>query len=422
MVNSEINQPPGWENIFAIFVLFLSTGAIIPLLHKENGVIFDPAQGDMIMQGLWFGIYTITFLLLLSRLGQVTWAAYQDKLICLLLALALVSVFWSASPYVTLRRNMALLGSSAFGIYLASRFTWQELIKLIAWALGLSAVLSLGFVLFLPSYGIHHDLYHSGVWRGIYVHKNALGRFMSFAALTWLLYSISNTRDRVLGLIFYTISTEILFLSASKTSIIIFILLLFPLMIYLFRTERRRYVLPVILIALIIGSSAFLLINKSAASAISLGPNLISVSLPEVDSTLTGRTVLWQAVWDMIEQRPLLGYGYSAFWLGYEEPSGHLWRILHWEPPNAHNGYLDLWLQLGLVGLVFFIISLIGNMFKTIVLLRRKMGRSQCFCLLFLLFIIIGNFAESFILVQNCIFWILYVTISTKVRIDWQRS
>ncbi len=423
---SQLEQGPVWgEKIFAVFVLFLSTGAIIPLLRKESGVIFDPVQGDLIIQGLWFGAYLVTFSLLLLRLKQTsTGAVFQDKLIWLLLILALLSVIWSASPYVTLRRTAALFGSSAFGIYLASRYTRQEIISLVAWALGLSAVLSLVFVLLLPAYGLHHDLLHNGAWRGIYVHKNALGRFMSLAAATWLLYSISKTGTSTRGytakLIILTIFTELLFLSRSKTSIIVFFLLMPLLMLFLFRLGRRRQVLHVIVIVLLIGSSAFLLICNPV---LGLEHKMLNVpaSISELDYTLTGRTVLWQAVWDMIGQRPWLGYGYSAFWLGYEEPSGNLWRMLRWEPPNAHNGYLDLWLQLGLAGLSIFIISLVINLFKTMVLLRRKTGVFECFSLIFILFLIINNFAESFIFVQNCLFWILYVTITTKVNIDYQK-
>jgi O-antigen ligase len=413
MVHSEINQakqkPALWEKIFVIFVLVLATGAIIPLIRKENGMTIGPVQGDLIVQGLWLGIYIITLILLATRLRQTYLLVYQDKLVWLLVGLALLSVLWSVAPALTFRRSIALLGSSAFGIYLATRFSWQELFKLIAYALGLCAVLSLAFILLLPSYGIHYDLQHSGAWRGIYVHKNALGRYMSLAAVTWLLYAFNNARGRIAGLVFFGISIELLFLSISKTSIAIFILLLFPLSIYLYRLGRWRYVLPVIIITLVTASSAILITNVEQ--------QVISVpaQLPEVDLTLTGRTALWQECWDMVRQRPWLGYGYSAFWLGFEEPSGHIWRNLRWEAPNAHNGYLDLWLQLGLVGLVFFIVLITACVFKLLFLLCRRKGSFEVFSLLFILLLLINNISESFILVQNCIFWILYVAVSSKI-------
>jgi len=418
MVYSEISQlkqkPALWENIFVIFVLFLATGAIIPLIRKENGMLFDPVQGDMVIQGLWFGIYIITFFLLLVRWRQAAYMAYQDKLIWLLVGLALVSVLWSGAPALTLRRSIALLGSSAFGIYLVIRFTWQELLMLAAWALGLCAVLSFVFIVLLPSYGIHHDIQHNGAWRGIYVHKNALGRYMSLAAITWLLYTFNNISGRIVGLVFYSMSIVLLFLSISKTSIILFVLLLFPLLIYLYRLGRRRYVLSVIIITLGITCSAIFLTSPGQQET------SVPAQLPEVDLTLTGRTALWHASWDMVQRRPWLGYGYSAFWLGYEEPSGHIWRDLHWEAPNAHNGYLDLWLQLGLVGLIFFIASIIVGMFKILVLICKRKGHFEVFSIFFILSLFINNISESLILVQNCIFWILYVAISAKITIGYR--
>lgn len=417
----ERQKPTFGEILFAVFVLFFSTGAIVPLVRKESGVIFDPVHGDLVLQGLWLVLYGITFFLMFKHFRQVAPAACRDRLVWLLVGLALVSVLWSWSPPVTLRRCMALIGSTVFGIYLASRFTWQDMLKCAAWALGLGAVLSLGFVLFLPSYGIHHDIYHSGAWRGIYFHKNVLGRFMTLASTTWLLYSFSNSRVYIAGLALFGLSLELLFLSTSKTSIIIFLMLLPLLLIYLYRIGRTRQILPVISIILVTGSIAlFLVCSHNTTLNFGHAKEITAPGqLPEVDLTLTGRTALWQAVLEKIQQQPWLGYGYSAFWLGSKEPSGHLWRILAWETPNAHNGYLDLWLQIGLVGLVIFMISFITNIFRTLFLAREKKSTFALFAMIFLLILLINNVTESFILVQNCIFWILYVAVSVKISSDY---
>ncbi|OPZ74288.1 MAG: O-Antigen ligase [Firmicutes bacterium ADurb.Bin456] len=431
MVPSKISQwkeqGPAWgEKLFAIFVFFHSTGGVIPLLRKENGISFDPVQGDLIMQGLWFGVYLVTFFLLLSRLKQAAAGASRlDKMIWFLLVLALISATWSASPCLTLRRTAALLGSSAFAIYLASCYTRQEIIRLIFWTLGLSAILSLAFVFLVPVYGIHHDFYHNGAWRGIYDHKNILGRFMSLAAVTWILYipgkAGASTRGYIAKMVMLIIFAGLLFFSRSKTSILVCIVLLPLLMLLPVRPGRRRQILMVATVVLLIGGAAFLLLHNPA---LSLEHKMFKVpaDIPGFDFTLTGRTVLWQAVWDQIGQRPWLGYGFGAFWQGYGEPSGDLWRMLRWEPPNAHNGYLDLWLQLGLAGLSVFITSLVINLFKILVLLNRKTEPLECFSLIFLLFLTLGNFAESLIPGQNSFFWIIYVCVAIKVNIAYQRA
>ena len=63
------------------------------------------------------------------------------------------------------------------------------------------------------------------------------------------------------------------------------------------------------------------------------------------DATLTGRTILWQITWQSILERPLLGYGYGAYWLSRFGDQSYL----GWVPWHAHNGYLDMQLGGGII-------------------------------------------------------------------------
>jgi exopolysaccharide production protein ExoQ len=67
------------------------------------------------------------------------------------------------------------------------------------------------------------------------------------------------------------------------------------------------------------------------------------------DSTFTGRTDLWQ---DVIRLRvdPLFGAGFESFWVG--ERMNALWKLYWWHPNQAHNGYLEVYLNLGWTGLI----------------------------------------------------------------------
>jgi O-antigen ligase len=66
------------------------------------------------------------------------------------------------------------------------------------------------------------------------------------------------------------------------------------------------------------------------------------------DTTLTGRTQLWSKVLTMIVD-PLFGTGFESFWLG--DRVEQIWRIYWWQPNQAHNGYLEVFLNLGVMGL-----------------------------------------------------------------------
>jgi O-antigen ligase len=72
------------------------------------------------------------------------------------------------------------------------------------------------------------------------------------------------------------------------------------------------------------------------------------------DSTLTGRTDIWGYVMPYVYQRPLLGWGYSAFFSTLNPAAWEVANALHWFAPEAHNGLLDILLSSGLVGAVWF--------------------------------------------------------------------
>ena len=74
------------------------------------------------------------------------------------------------------------------------------------------------------------------------------------------------------------------------------------------------------------------------------------------DLTLTGRTGIWSAVLDSIAKRPLLGYGYQAFWLGLEGESYRIILAVSWVLAQAQNGFLDVMLEMGTVGLAIVLL------------------------------------------------------------------
>lgn len=412
MAYSEITRkelkPRLWEYLFAIFTLFLSTGAVIPLLQKNSGVVFNSLQGNVMLQVLWLGVYGITALLWLLYPQQIQKKAFKDKPLWVLVGAAFLSTVWSVAPLVTLRGSAALLGTTMFGIYLATRYTKEDLIKLLAWALGVSAVLSLGFVMFLPSYGLQS--YNRLIaWQGIYVNKNNLGCFMALSAITWLIFSLISTSKakRLGGLCFCGFSLVLLYFSKSTTSLVIFFMLLIITLFYLI----CRHYKPRLRLLF-----TFILIFSTVCLIIGLISNIdISLTAMGKDATISGRTKLWYVVWQMIQQRPWLGYGYNAFWLEWNGPSRAIWRVLTWNPPHAHNGYLDVWLQIGFVGLVLFILSFAINFYRAIINVLRNDSIVKMFTLLILTFLLVHNITESTILKQNNIFWVLYTAVTTQL-------
>jgi O-antigen ligase len=130
------------------------------------------------------------------------------------------------------------------------------------------------------------------------------------------------------------------------------------------------------------------------------------------DPTLTGRLPLWRTVFLSIQERPLLGYGYGAFWRGWAGPSARVWTLHLWEPPHAHNGYLDLWLDLGLVGLALGLGLLAITLARGLLTsLARTQKESHRFAYLFAVFFFAFNVVQSAYLASgmlDALYWILF--------------
>lgn len=395
---------------FTVFVLlFSSTGLLIPLVYQGSSTEVDINQGDALTQLLWLGVYGVVSLLLLLRWRMFLFAVTRNKLIVVLVGLALVSVLWSVAPDVTLRRSIALAGTTIFGAYLSVRYSLSELLRLLAWTLGIAAVLSLLVALALPSYGISSSSLTADDWKGAFVHKNILGREMALGTIVFLVLALSDYRYRWVAWSGLMLSLGLLLLSGSMTSLIVLLTVLFVLPLYVALRWNRTLSVPFfIAVVLLVGTGALWLFSDVGALLDRLGK----------DVTLTGRTLLWPAVLEMIQERPWLGYGYSAFWLGLEGESATLWFITNQEYDHAHNGILDLWLDLGLMGMSVFALTYLLAFGRAVVWVRMTKTMEGLWPLAFLTFVLLYNLTESALLLRNNLIWILFVAValSTTTR------
>lgn len=388
------------EKGFAVLVLLLFTGALIPLiLYQEGGTITAPdaSQGDAKAQVIWFVIYLVTFLLLAARWRYVVRVAARDKLLWILVGIALASVLWSDAPEITLRRSVALIGTTAFGVYLATRYKVGDQQRLVAWALAIAAVLSLLLALALPSYGVSSDIYAQG-WRGVYSHKNQLGSIMALSTLLFFLLALASRKRRWAACAGLILSLGLIILSNSKTALVVCLVVLALLPVYRALRWPITLAVPVITSAWLLGGGVVVWgLNNAEAILGALGR----------DPTLTGRTELWSLVTTMILRRPWLGYGYNGFWEGNE--GSYFWISLNgFQPTSAHNGFLDLWLQLGLLGVLAFVLSFLLAFLRAAAWARVDKTIESLWPLMYLTFMLLYSMTESSIMNRNDIYWALY--------------
>lgn len=407
------------EKVFVVITLFFSTSALIGvLLDKEDapGLNSDPYTPI-----LFLGIYLVTFLLIIQRWKSFVHVAQKDIWIWLLVAIALASALWTVAPDITLRRSLLLLGTTGFGVYLATRYSLREQLQLLAWTFSLVIILSFVFAIALPSYGLmtfQEGGVHEGAWRGIITHKNTLGRLMSMSAMVFLLLCFDNSglqrKYRWVVWVGFILSVALIILSTSKTAIIV--LLTLTAIVPLYRAWRSSYnqIVPLtIAVILVLGSAGTLLLDNLPVIATVLGRDL----------TLTGRTDIWTSMFELIWERPLFGYGFNAVWQDWDNPvTAYLWRSLEWPSPYGHNGFMDLLAELGLLGLIVFCISYVTTWIKGVLLLRMTKTMEGLWPLIYLSFFLIYNITESTLLTTNSIFWIVYVSTIFSMSVEYEEA
>lgn len=352
---------------------------------------------------LFFLNYVITFGLLVLRWKRSLYVVKKEWTIWLLIGIAFVSIFWTFSPELTPNRSIALAGSTLFGFYLAARYSIRDQLKLFSWSFFVVITLSVLTAIIIPAYGTMSYGIHGGSWRGIYTHKNWLGRMMTIGSIVFLTMAMDNKQHRWRYWIGLSCTVGLLLLSRASSSIINCATIISIIPIYSVFRLRYLIMIPTVLTTIAIGSSLSLWFNANANSVLGILGK---------DTTLTGRTDMWPHIIDMIGKQPWLGYGYSAFWNDWNSPGANVWYASGWAPPNAHNGLLDLWLELGLVGVLVFVIGFGIVMVRGITWLRIDRSGSSFWLILYPTYLALSNLSESFLVNFNDIFWILYVSVA----------
>jgi exopolysaccharide production protein ExoQ len=392
------------ENWFAVSALIALAGGL-NLLRSQGRYADDVAAGDPFLRTVYASIYGVTLLLLLARPGRFVEALWRQKLLVALLLLIGASFAWSASPDLTLRRAIGTAGASLFGVYLATRFDLSAQLRLLAWTFGVITVASLFVVVVLPHYGISSE-FHEGSWRGIFTHKQSLGRSMLLGSLVLFMALRGGGGKTWAAHTLIGASLLLLVMSNSKTALVIAVALAAFYPVASLLRARSPLTLAVLCGAAAIGVGGLLVLIEFRESVVeSLGKDL----------TLTGRTDLWLIVIDVIRERPWLGWGLGAFWTGWGGPSAYVWNAVGWTPPHAHQGLLDLWLEVGLVGVALFTVMIVVMLVKSLRFTRVVSGDRGRWPLMFLAFFILSNIPSSLILEANSIYWAVFVAVAVTV-------
>jgi O-antigen ligase len=403
------------ELAFVIAYLILYAGGILTLFlsggfSEGNAGSLRDVDFALIRQLLLVN-YGISFLLLLWRWKYVVQRLFRSPFLLILLGLVVCSVLWSAQPSLTQTRAIALLGTTLFGIYFGTRFSPKEQLDILAITFSVILLLSLVFVIALPQYGKMSGI-HAGAWRGIFIHKNPFGQLMVLSSLIFLSLSLRRGQSSWKAMLGLTMSVFMIVMSASSSSLINFVTLFLVFTVLKVTLWPDRVMIPVI----------------SALAAFGCFASIFLVEMLELvvgsvgkDLTLTGRTDIWPIVIRQGLQRPILGYGYSGFWGDWNSPGAAVWKDYGWLAPNAHNGFIDLWIQLGFVGAAVFILGFLQMFIRSLQLSKQSDPSLYSWSVIYLIFTCLINSTESSLMVNNSLNWVLFVSLGISLQLQKSR-
>ncbi|MFT3852373.1 MAG: O-antigen ligase [Ilumatobacteraceae bacterium] len=203
-------------------------------------------------------------------------------------------------------------------------------------------------------------------WHAGYVHKNVMAPFLIFAIVALISFEWRPRRRNLAILV-----SLVLIAGSQSTTTLGVGLALVPVGLVLTRlaaSDRRR-------------SRVIMLFATFAAISIGTIGMLFAPAILRArgkDLTLTSRTKIWSGVWAAIEKKPWQGYGVGGVWTNpTAEPTKSILRGLGFIVVHSHNGYLELLLQLGVIGLASFMCLIVSYTYYGVELLRvdMRLGR-----------------------------------------------
>lgn len=391
---------PAWEWVAAGLCLIQMTEPLFAAIFVSQG-IFEPQP---IARVMWLPVYLFLMVVLVREWRALRALAPRVALLGVVTAFCWLSFQWSVTPSDTLRRAFGLTMATAFALYLAARYDWRQLLKLLTAAWIIMVVGCFVFAVFFAPWHVMRDE-HPGAWSGLWTHKNTLAAIMSFGCGLMLSAAVLDPRLRPWALAGFVGALILIVFSTGRTALLALAAGIATLS--LFWVMRRGPVAMVVLGAGAVSAAVIM------AGLVILAPQVL-VEVLGRDLTFTGRTDIWESLDRAIALRPWLGYGFGAFWVEEQGPRFWVQRDVAWNVIGAHNGWLEIMLAVGRIGLILFLIQLAVTAARA-----ARFGLDPIagvYPPVLLAMTLVYSFSESYLLSQN-IFWVLYVIVAAKLAI-----
>lgn len=383
-------------------------GGISAELDSPDRYLEGSPLDRLILSGL-----LVAGIIVLFRRGRRVWAVLQaNGPIIVFFVYCVLSTLWSDYTGVAVRRWFKALGDLVMVlIVLTDRDASGAVKRLLARVGFLLVPISIVFIKYYPDLGRG---YHPWTWTpyytGVTTNKNALGMvcLLFGVASAWRCLEVLRG-GKVKGWLGPLVAhgtvlvmvTWLFWMANSMTAFLCFLLASGLMAATTLKLLLRRPIAVHILVASIVFVSvAVLFFDAGSALVGTVGR----------DPTLTGRTVIWELVMGMASS-PILGTGFESFWLGPRLEK--IWSLYWWHPNEAHNGYIETFLNLGWIGVILLSALIVTGYRNVIAVFRRDpcIGRLK---LAYFVIVVTYNFTESAFRMFHPI-WIVFLLASIAI-------
>lgn len=369
---SRKTSPALWLPVLWLLIIGSRPVSVWLGMSPDNMTVAQNAEGSPLDAAVFAALGAAGLVVLLRRSRRFRACLKTNWPVLLFFAYCLCSVLWSDFPAIAFKRWIKAVSELIMVLVIATDaepiVAFDRLIFRVGVLLMPCSVL---FIRYYGSLGRGYDPDGAAMNVGVTTNKNTLGVITLVLALgcvwrflsTWTQRQQRNRKRLLLArgtlLLFCVV---VLRMAQSATSIACFGLgAIIIASTFIPAVKRKKSAIHWLTGTVLVFGALVVLLGTSSLVFHALGRN----------SNFTGRTLIWQAVLPVVPN-VLLGAGFESFWLGprLTEVYSHLSRYMHVN--EAHNGYIEVYLNLGMVGVVLLVGIFVNGYKGSVAAFRRN--------------------------------------------------
>ena len=399
------------------FWVMISGGRFVSIWLATFGIHLGSSsaeEGTPIDAVIFFILIGAGIYVLSKRRVNLSEFMRNNRWLTIYLVYCLVAVLWSDYSFIAFKRWIKLFGQPVMAlIVLTEPDPMESLARLMKRCAYLLVPVSVLFIKYYPQLGRAYDAWTGMAENtGITTDKNALGCDCFILGLFFLWHflqvrqrekGIPRRNELFLCLVFFVMIAWLLHMAHSSTSLGALILgTVIILILGLNFIDRRQINVYLLAIVVLCGVADWF-----------LGLHVYIIQALGRDATLTGRTEIWQILLNY-DINPIFGVGFESFWMG--DRAEKVSSYFSFRVNEAHNGYLETYINLGLLGLFITLALLLATYFKALRTLLTEFDFGR-FRLAYLAAFIVYNWTEATFRTNALPFFIFFL-----IAIDYPRS